>query len=239
MIIPAKKTNSQFLKEVFEKVGNEYIPFSEYINAKSKVIMKHVKCSHIYKVTPDDFLNGGTRCPKCFGNIRKTTEQFKEEVYQKHGDGYIVLGSYSNNKTPLRMKHNTDECQHEFMVTPDAFLRGSHCNRCSIIKRSGIFHYKYNFNLTPEEREKRDMFNGEIKKWRNKIYERDDYTCQVCRNRGGKLNAHHLNSWDTHHEERFDLNNGITLCEDCHKDFHVKYGYGNNDRTQFIEYISN
>lgn len=30
---------------------------------------------------------------------------------------------------------------------------------------------------------------------------------------------------------------GVTLCEDCHKTFHKKYGYKNNTSQQFKEFM--
>lgn len=53
--------------------------------------------------------------------------------------------------------------------------------------------------------------------WRNAVYERDDYTCQQCKQRGGKLNAHHIKSWSQYPELRFEVSNGLTLCVPCHK----------------------
>ena len=74
--------------------------------------------------------------------------------------------------------------------------------------------------------------------WRREVYERDNYTCQVCGdNKGGNLNSHHLNSYNSNKEQRTDLNNGITLCEKCHKKFHNKYGNGDNTKEQFEEFI--
>jgi len=232
-----KKSTQAFKKEVFDLVDDEYLVTGEYVTAKSKISILHNDCSHEYTVRPDDFLSGGTRCPKCFGNIRKTTEQYKKEVETLFGNSYMVLGEYSNTNTPILMLHNEENCQHEFMVSPSAFLRGSHCNKCGTAKRSGKFHYKYNPNLTDKDRQARDMQNGEIRKWRNKVYERDNYTCQICHEQGGKLNAHHLYSWDKYEDKRFDIENGITLCEQCHRGFHSSYGYGRNTIIQFEEYL--
>lgn len=234
-----KSNTNEFKERVKVLTNNEYEVIGEYITCKEKIMLVHKKCTTSYSVTPDDFINGGTRCPKCFGNNRKTTKQFKDEVLEHFNNEYIVLGWYKNNKTPILMKHNIEECDHEFMVSPDAFLRGSHCNKCGTKKRSGENHYKYNFLLTDEDRMGRDMQNGEIRKWREKIYLRDDYTCQICNERGNKLNAHHLNSWDYYEKERFAIDNGITLCEDCHRGFHKKYGYGHNTKKQFTLYLKN
>lgn len=232
-----KSNTLEFKDKVFKLTNDEYKVLGEYVNCKQKIKLQHKTCGSVYLATPDDFINGGTRCPKCFGNNRKTTKQFKNEVFNLFEDEYIVLGKYKNNKTPLLIKHNTEKCNHEFMVSPDAFLRGSYCNKCGTEKRSGKNHYKYNFSLTDEDRMRRDMQNGEIRKWRDKIYFRDNYICQVCGKRGKKLNAHHLDSWDFYKEERFDINNGITLCEECHRKFHKNYGYGHNTRKQFIVYL--
>lgn len=59
-------------------------------------------------------------------------------------------------------------------------------------------------------------------KWRKSVYERDNYTCQMCGCEGKKLNAHHIKPWAEFPEFRFSVDNGVTLCEACHKSIHRK-----------------
>lgn len=102
----------------------------------------------------------------------------------------------------------------------------------------GEKNWRFNPSLTDEERLKnRYKLNGiNLIKWRLHVFERDSYTCRICKVVGGDMNAHHLNSWDAYPDGRFDIDNGATLCVRCHTDFHKKYGYGNNTREQFQEY---
>jgi len=79
--------------------------------------------------------------------------------------------------------------------------------------------------------------------WKNKIFERDNYICQSCKKRGGNLEAHHKKSFSQILEEFlnfynqfssikdkykllklaikykpfWNIDNGQTLCEDCHE----------------------
>lgn len=56
------------------------------------------------------------------------------------------------------------------------------------------------------------------KMWRDSVFQRDNYTCQECGERGGELNAHHVKSWAEHPHLRYEISNGITLCIICHKE---------------------
>ena len=57
----------------------------------------------------------------------------------------------------------------------------------------------------------------EYKSWRESVFKRDDYTCQECHERGGKLNADHIKPFAYFPDLRFAINNGQTLCIDCHR----------------------
>jgi len=60
--------------------------------------------------------------------------------------------------------------------------------------------------------------SNKYKEWRTAVFQRDLYTCQECGQVGGKLNADHIKRFSEHPELRLDVDNGRTLCEDCHRD---------------------
>lgn len=74
---------------------------------------------------------------------RKTTAEFKQEVYDLVGDEYTVLGEYKNERTPITLRHNV--CNYEWdTTTPHDFLckskKHSRCPQCS-------HHIRYNQDL--------------------------------------------------------------------------------------------
>ena len=104
------------------------------------------------------------------------------------------------------------------------------------VKRLGKDNPNWNTNKTDEERKKERNY-PEYREWRKLIYERDNYICQICKKRGGDINAHHIESYANNLELRTILLNGVTLCKKCHDNFHHQYSYFNNTREQFIEFM--
>lgn len=61
----------------------------------------------------------------------------------------------------------------------------------------------------------------EYYEWRRLVKKRDGYKCQHCGS-NKKLNAHHIQFFSENPELRYELSNGITLCEPCHMAEHKR-----------------
>ena len=69
--------------------------------------------------------------------------------------------------------------------------------------------------------------------WREKVFKRDKYQCQNCGKIGVVLHPHHIISVkqcvNTENINLiYEVNNGITLCFDCHWEEHRKINKTNN-----------
>lgn len=90
-------------------------------------------------------------------------------------------------------------------------------------KISGAKSHLFNPSLTKEDRlPRRNLV--EVREWRKSIWDRDNYTCDLCGDRGGSIVAHHLNCWASYKDQRYNVNNGVTLCKSCHHSFHMSLG---------------
>ena len=79
----------------------------------------------------------------------------------------------------------------------------------------GEKHWNWQGGITPINM--RVRVSVEYKEWRKAVFERDDYTCQECKQRGGDLEAHHVKLFAFFPEFRFSVKNGKTLCKECHR----------------------
>lgn len=78
-----------------------------------------------------------------------------------------------------------------------------------------IVHW-YENNATGETAKARN--NWDYKQWRKAVIERDK-VCQICGS-SEKLVAHHIKWFALYPELRTDVNNGIALCDLCHRRLH-------------------
>ena len=113
-------------------------------------------------------------------------------------------------------------------ISKMGFQKGHKFNR-------GENSYSWKGGITPENVKIRNSI--QMKLWKESLLIRDNWTCQKCGQNGGKLESHHILNFSTYLDLRFDINNGITLCKKCHKEFHKIYSRKNNTQEQLIKFF--
>lgn len=192
-------------------------------------------CGNIFKVEGLKLKSGHTKSCGCLvKNIQKSKIknmigfEFNNCVVIEQTD-HIIHGS-RKKVTWLCKCH----CGNFFKVTGET-LRSASQKSCGCLHwPKGEMSPLYNHDLTEEERS-RD--NELYRKWRLEVYKRDNFTCQCCKGENLYLNAHHIKSYKDNKELRYDLNNGISLCAECHTMFHKQYSYYEYNKFDLDEYI--
>lgn len=245
-----KLTFEEFLLRSKEVHEDKY----DYSEVIYKGIFEEVKIfckihNEYFWQSPSSHIHKGAGCHECGKETRLITiAEFIARSQLQHGKGrydYSLIESYKERfiRSDIKVQITCTVCGQHFWQKPYAHYGGQGCMNCVIEGRKGEGNPSYNPNLTSEEREERRTIFG-YKVWILAVYERDKFTCQCCGDdRGGNLAAHHLYSWDTYKDLRLNVDNGITLCQDgsdsCHKLFHRYFGYGNNTRAQYDEFLIN
>lgn len=88
------------------------------------------------------------------------------------------------------------------------------------VRQRGELSHRWRGGKTDERTLQRT--SADYARWRSSVFERDAYTCFLCKERGGKLAAHHIKPVRLRPELIFAVENGITLCWSCHRGIHWK-----------------
>lgn len=137
--------------------------------------------------------NTGKRCPQFDGNTRG----FKK-------------GQKPHNAGTARPKPICLDCPKN-----PVSIYAKRCQECSYKHRRGENVYNWKGGIGQPFRK-----TGAYNKWRKAVYKRDNYTCQECffvsYEKSKELDAHHIIPHRLNPDLIFEVNNGITLCKDCH-----------------------
>jgi hypothetical protein len=146
----------------------------------------------------------------------KPVPQYGDDNPSKRLDVRAKISAALTGK-PLSEEHKQSLSRNHRKTNPPGFSKK---HSLSMRERVANFLYPWVNGNTPEAIKVRN--STDYSKWRTAVFERDNYTCQGCKQRGGRLNAHHKKSFAKHPELRLDVSNGITLCKSCHTEEHRK-----------------
>ena len=152
--------------------------------------------------------------------LKKLSEKFKGRIMtwgDKVSETKKRLFKEGNLFNPMKGKKHKEKS-----------IRLMKKNRAGICKGKESPHWKGGIST------ENDIIRGsaKYKEWRDKIFKRDNFICQnsnckfCCNKRGGNKIAHHIKSFSKYPKLRFDIDNGLTLCEKFHekiKDNEEKY----------------
>lgn len=150
--------------------------------------------SQIQKLKEIGFVkNDPRRYSFAVGNTIRRGVKMSPEQCKRISDGHKGLKKSEETKNKIRMAQ---------IGKPRLYAKGEN-------------NWNWNGGATkPNEKIRKSL---EYVSWRRDIFIRDSFTCQKCGNSHVYLEAHHIKSFAKHPEYRFDKDNGLTLCKECHK----------------------
>jgi 5-methylcytosine-specific restriction endonuclease McrA len=212
-------------------LSTEYKPSRDTKKNKLRYICS---CGNVSEASWYQLYHSGTNCSNCrtlqvIEARKKYTIDDVRKMFAAQGKE-LLESEFKNSLTPMKYRC---KCGNISYITLNNFLKGKDCFKC---RNEKISETKKDPSITDEERALRRALR-ENKEWRIQVFQRDNFTCQCCGQRGKELHAHHIFNFADNPDLRLDINNGITLCKQCHYEFHKTYGMRNTNLDQLKEFL--
>jgi len=125
-----RPTTEDYMKQLIEKKNIKLKCLDEYINDRTKINHQCTQCGYIWKTSPSN-VKQKYSCPKCAGVLKKTHEEYIEQL-KLINPNVICKGKYQNNKVTI--DHKCLKCNFNWLISPSNVLRGYGCPRCNLSK---------------------------------------------------------------------------------------------------------
>lgn len=168
----------------------------------------------------------------------------KNKLVVKKGTKIIVNISDLPKNSNVYVDVKCDCCNKKYSMKYTTYNKHNHdlkiyCFDCAMkIFNSGENNKRWNPNKTHEERENSRDY-PEYTDFIKRVMARDKYTCICCGQKHGDLEVHHLDGYNWCKEKRIDDTSAVTLCHNCHYNFHLNNKFGDNTKEQFLDWLEN
>jgi uncharacterized protein YkuJ len=141
--MPKKKTNQEFINEVFSLVGNEFTPLEDYKGSNIKIKFYHHKCENEILVRPKEFIHNGVRCSNCANNKKLSILDMKIFI-ENNSDCKLVSKTIKNSKSKINIKC---KCENIFETTFSDFKHENkkQCNDCGNVLKGQLTKHTYEY----------------------------------------------------------------------------------------------
>lgn len=159
-----------------------------------------------------------------------------EETKKKMSKAHIGIEPWNKGKGGYKTKPCSEERKRKIGLANSIALKGKIQSIETRIKKSIALRGKKNHQWQGGKTSKSQQIRRgiELRLWREAVFARDNWTCQRCYQRGGKLEAHHIKSFAKYPELRFAIDNGKTLCIKCHKKTSTYLNFSNLKAEELV-----
>ena len=116
-----EKLENRFKEKLLERFPNkEFEYINGYVDRSTKCIFKCNSCGNDnFICTPSTMLSirKSNNCDKCKDSNAPSKKSGEMNFRQRLAHGYTILGKYTNNKDPLKIRH--EKCDSVFMYIPN------------------------------------------------------------------------------------------------------------------------
>lgn len=224
---------------VGESYGNLVVIKNIDTYNKNKKVECLCTCGNTINTTIKNLKNGALKDCGC-DKINKKLEEEKQlnmQIINRKFGRLLVISKCAKRYKYKNIRANywlcLCNCGKIKIVSSSNLLTGN-TQSCGCLQFE-VAYQGIHFGSRKQKERNKIMNTKEYKIWRKEVFKRDNNTCQIC---GSTKNivVHHLLSFSKNIKHRFNLNNGVTLCANCHNKFHEIYTSTNFNINNFIEF---
>ena len=208
------------------------------IKTKSK---RCTVCKNTFYRKPGRGIKAWEKQKTCSIECRSKRMKRQKIGFQKGHTGYKNSGNFEKGRKPWNLGDKGRKDWHNISGLKPGNNKGKKASEETRAKirlarakqdmshMQGKNHPNWKGGRTPLTKKIRRLYKSV--EWRKSVFERDNYTCQKCGQRGGRLNADHIKPFSKLLDENnintieqaksclklWDVSNGRTLCENCHQ----------------------